>query len=224
MAAGPALPVPAADGTTRLRSRLRGLYAITPDGLAPDILQARTEQVLAGGASVLQYRAKTADALRRLQEATALRRLAHARGALFIVNDDPLLAALAGADGVHLGQGDGAARDVRAAHPGLLVGVTCHDQIALAREAQQQGADYVAFGALAPSPTKPQAVRAPLSVLGEARALGLAVVAIGGITPDLARAAWGAGADAVAVVSALYDAPDPAAAARTFLAGYPGHG
>ena len=191
------------------RPALRGLYAITPDGLPEATLLAKAEAVLAGGAAVLQLRDKSDDAARRLRLAQALAALCRRFGARFIVNDDLALALAAGADGLHLGVDDGdllAAR--RALPPGAILGASCYADIELARRAVAAGADYVAFGAVHPSSTKPLAVRAPLSLLGRARAeLGVPVCAIGGITLANAAEIVAAGADLIAVVSDLFDPP-----------------
>jgi thiamine-phosphate pyrophosphorylase len=209
----------ASDRTDRLRTRrrLHGLYAVTPDDLDDAALLARCTAVLEGGARILQYRAKSADAVTRARQASVLRKLTQTRGALLIVNDDPALAALCGADGVHLGRADPAPAAVLAAHPQLLVGVSCYADLDRACEACAAGADYLAFGAVAASPTKPDAFRAPLSLFAAARPLELPLVAIGGITLDNAREIRAAGADALAVISALFDHHDPAAQARAFL-------
>ena len=112
-----------------------------------------------------------------------------------------------GADGVHLGRDDGDIVAARCALRGKLIGVSCYDSVAAARAAVAAGADYVAFGSVFPSATKPGAVRAPLGLFEEARALGVPRVAIGGITPQNAASVLKAGADALAVISALFDAP-----------------
>ena len=191
------------------RPALRGLYAITPDGLPEATLLAKAEAALAGGAAVLQLRDKSDDAARRLRLAQALAALCRRFAARFIVNDDLPLALAVGADGLHLGVDDGdllAAR--RALPPGAILGASCYADIDLARRAVAAGADYVAFGAVHPSSTKPLAVRAPLSLLGRARAeLGVPVCAIGGITLANAAEIVAAGADLIAVVSDLFDPP-----------------
>jgi thiamine-phosphate pyrophosphorylase len=191
------------------------LYAIT-DGPRAGLLDA-VAQALAGGARVLQYRDKTADAARRHAEAVALKRLCDAHDAPLIINDDVAFAAAVGAAGVHLGRDDG---DIAAARAvlgdGSIIGVSCYDSFELARAAAAAGADYVAFGAFFPSPTKPGAVRAPLDLLRQSATLGLPRVAIGGITPDNAPSLVEAGADFLAVISAIFSAPDVHAAAQRF--------
>ena len=201
----------------RLRKRIRGLYAVTPDDLDEADLLARCGAVLEAGARVLQYRDKSVSDTVRRQRATALRALTRSHRALLIINDDAALAAEIGADGVHLGRDDAAPADVLARHPQLLVGVSCYDDLDRACLACASGADYLAFGAVAASPTKPQAVRAPLGLFEDAQALELPLVAIGGITLDNALEIANAGAHALAVITALFDSPNPAAQARAFI-------
>jgi thiamine-phosphate pyrophosphorylase len=190
-------------------SRLRGLYAITP----PDL--ARVEEALASGAlCALQYRAKEAGAAQRLREAKRLLARCRAHGVPLIVNDDLELALAIGADGAHLGREDGDLEAARARLAGRLLGASCYDRPELALRAVAAGADYVAFGSVFPSPTKPSAVRAPLSLFSHE--LGVAKVAIGGITLDNAPRALAAGADCLAVISDLFDAPDVPARARQY--------
>ncbi len=199
-------------------SRLpRGLYLIADASVvARARLAEAVEAAIAGGAVLVQYRDKEADARTRLATARALAALCRACGVPFLVNDDPALAREAGADGVHVGRDDPSVAAARAAlGAGALVGASCYNALPLARAAAAAGADYVAFGSVFPSPTKPGAVRAPLALLGEARAaLGVPVCAIGGITPANAGEVAAAGADLLAVASGVLAAPDPEAAAR----------
>jgi thiamine-phosphate pyrophosphorylase len=205
---------PARPDREHRRTRIRGLYAITPESLDDAILMQRCDAVLRGGARVLQYRSKHADAALRLRQARSLRALTREHGALLVINDDPLLASRCSADGVHLGRDDAAPAAVLAAHPDLLVGVSCYGELDRACVACAAGADYLAFGAVAWSATKPAAALVPLTLFAAARALELPLVAIGGIglanAPDLIAA----GADALAVISALFEDPDPEAMAR----------
>ncbi|MCG8394682.1 MAG: thiamine phosphate synthase [Pseudomonadales bacterium] len=201
---------------------IHGLYAITDPTLTPDDrLLPAAEAALAGGARLLQYRDKTATIDQRRRRASQLRALCHEFEARFIVNDDPLLAAEVGADGVHIGQSDGGiamARQLLGEH--RLVGVSCHGDLALAERAAAEGADYLALGRFFPSHTKPQAPPASLNVLRQAcQQFHRPVVAIGGVNPDNAPQLIEAGAAAVAVIHALFGHPDPAdieAAARQF--------
>jgi thiamine-phosphate pyrophosphorylase len=195
----------------------RGLYAITPD--EPDTAQllARVAPVLHAGAVWVQYRNKDADAALRSEQARALLPLCRRHGVPLIINDDWRLAAAIGADGAHVGRDDGQLASAREAlGAGAILGASCYDDLELARSASAAGASYVAFGAFFPSPTKPQAPRAALELLRDSADLGLPRVAIGGITPDNARSLVSAGADFVAVISGIFDAPDPAAATRAY--------
>jgi len=195
--------------------RYPGLYAIT-DGARDDLLEA-VARALEGGARLVQYRDKTSDHARRHAEAAALRQLCAGRGVPLIVNDDLELAAAIGADGVHLGEQDLALSAARTAlGEQAIIGVSCYDSLERARELAAAGADYVAFGAFFPSPTKPLARRAAPELLRQSAALGVPRVAIGGITPDNAASLVGAGADYLAVISALFGAADVRAAAQTF--------
>jgi len=173
------------------------------------------EAALKGGAAAVQYREKTGDVALRHEQASELLPLCRQYHAPLIINDDLRLADLADADGVHLGREDAGLREARLIlGPKKIVGVSCYQSLDLAREAQAEGADYVAFGSFYPSPTKPQALRASLQLLHDAAGLKLPVVAIGGITAENAPEVIAAGADAIAVITALFDAPDIEAAAR----------
>ncbi|MBU1215599.1 MAG: thiamine phosphate synthase [Gammaproteobacteria bacterium] len=200
------------------RRAIKGLYAITPDELDTAILMQQVEQALRGGAAVLQYRNKLADAPLRLKQAAALRDMARELGVTFIVNDDVQLALQVSADGVHLGAEDG---DIAAARTLLgrdrLIGASCYNRAPLAAEVVRQGADYVAFGAFFPSSVKPGAVAAEVSMLQSVRReLKVPIVAIGGISVENGRQLVAAGADALAVISALWQSPDIAQAAKDF--------
>ncbi|MBX6319762.1 thiamine phosphate synthase [Pigmentiphaga sp.] len=224
---------PAPDAAPALASPMRGLYGITPEWDDTDRLVAAVQAAARGGMRAVQLRRKHAGRTKRLEQARALRAACDRLGVLLIINDDWRLALEAGADGVHLGRDDGDIAEARrAGGPALLIGASCYNEPERARAALEAGADHVAFGAVFASPTKPAAVRAPLSCLEQARALRLprteeptrpAIVAIGGITPDNARQAVAAGADALAVITALFGAEDIEAAARAFGRAWP-HG
>jgi thiamine-phosphate pyrophosphorylase len=200
---------------------LRGLYAITPEMSDTARLVAQARLALAGGARLLLYRAKGLERALALEQATRLRVECTAHGAIFIVNDSLELARAADADGVHLGRDDLGAAQARAAWPKGLIGVSCYADPARARQAAAEGADYVAIGSVFASPTKRSASRAPLAAIAQAKALARTpVAAIGGITPANARAAVDAGADMLAVISSLFDAPDVRAAARSLARWY----
>jgi thiamine-phosphate pyrophosphorylase len=181
-------------------------------------------QALQGGARVLQYRNKTADAELKLAQAQAVLQLAREFNTTFIVNDDALLAAQVDADGVHLGGGDGSVAAARTLLGSKIIGVSCYNRLSLAHEAIRQGADYVAFGAFFSSSVKPEAVMADVALLQTARMeLSVPIVAIGGITQQNAATLIKAGADAVAVITALWNAPDIEASATEFSILFAGH-
>ena len=197
--------------------RLAGVYAITDERLTPaETILDQVATVLRGGCRIVQYRDKSADHHRRLQEARALRALCESRGARLVINDDVELARAARAHGVHIGQQDcGLDRARECLGRDAVIGVTCHDSLELALAAEAGGADYVAFGALFTSSTKPRARRAPLALLTEARRrLALPICAIGGIETSNAAQVIAAGADMIAVVGGVFGQPDPEAAAR----------
>jgi len=187
--------------------RLRGLYAITPETPA---MVAKVRQALEGGVALLQYRRK----LRDLDEAREIAALAKSFKVPLIVNDDVELALELGAQGVHLGRDDGDLRAARRRLAGGILGASCYNESERARRAIDAGADYVAFGSVFASSTKPQAVRAPLALF--AIELGVPLCAIGGITLENAPQAIAAGADLLAVLSDLFDAPDITARAAQY--------
>ena len=197
---------------------VHGLYAVTPDISDTNELLRRVRLALQGGARVLQYRNKSADAVLKLQQAQALRTLSQAFNTTFIVNDDAQLAAQVGADGVHLGGEDGSVAAARALlGSSKIIGVSCYNRLSLAHEAVRQNADYVAFGAFFSSSVKPEAVKADVALLQAAhRELEVPIVAIGGITQQNAATLIDAGASAVAVITALWNAPDIEASAHGF--------
>jgi len=194
----------------------RGLYLLTPDMTDTDSLLDRVAPLLAF-TTLLQYRNKAADRTLQHRQLRALRPLCEAAGVPLLVNDDWQLAGELGLSGAHLGAEDGDLAQTRATlGPDALLGASCYDDLERARAAVRSGASYIAFGAFFPSPTKPQARRARLSLLGEAAALDVPRVAIGGITPDNGHVLVEAGADLLAVISGVFDAPDPVAAARAY--------
>ncbi|GGJ98704.1 thiamine phosphate synthase [Luteimonas terricola] len=194
----------------------RGLYLLTPDDTDTARLLARVSAVI-DHAALLQYRNKRADAVLAREQVAALLPLCRERGVPLLVNDDWRLALACGTDGAHLGESDGDLRTARAAlGEDAIIGASCYDSLATAEAAAAAGASYLAFGACFPSPTKPLARRATPELLSSAAGFGLPRVAIGGITPDNARIVIEAGADLVAVISGVFDAPDPAAAARAY--------
>ncbi len=205
----------------------RGLYVITDPVLCATLgLSASVSAALAGGAVTVQYRDKSSDRARRDREAATLASICREHGAVFIVNDDADLALRSGAHGVHLGRDDtivDQARDLLG--PDRLIGVSCYDSIERAHEAVAAGCDYVAFGSAYPSPSKPAAVRAPISLYREAVAgISVPVVAIGGITPQNAAPLIDAGCRALAVISGVFGGEDPTFAATQYARLFSGRG
>lgn len=199
--------------------RVHGLYVITPDWTDTVRLILAAKAALEGGAKVLQYRNKKASKSQRLEHALGLSALCNKFGACFIVNDHLDLALEIEADGVHLGADDG---DIAAARKklgkGKVLGASCYNKPELAQAAKDAGADHIAFGSIFASSSKPSAVRAPLELFAQARPLGLPMVAIGGITAENAKPVVEAGADALAVITDVFNAPDIAARAREYNA------
>ena len=195
-----------------------GLYAITPDETDTAELLRKVRLVLLGGARILQFRNKVADAVLRLEQAWALRELTHEFSVPLIINDDAMLTQQVDADGVHLGGEDGSVAEARAVlRSGKLIGVSCYNRMALAHAAVRQGADYVAFGSFFASTVKPDAVAASPELLRQARReIAVPLVAIGGITVHNCAPLLEAGADALAVISAVFGVTDIQNAARQF--------
>ena len=205
------------------KTNIAGLYAIADTSVVDEAqLIERSRAVLQGGASVIQYRDKKNSPQSRLHQAKTLRVLTREYQAVLIINDDYQLAVDVGADGVHLGEEDGAlshARDYFRAnnHNQAIIGISCYNQLELAETAQQQGADYVAFGRCFSSTTKPGDRYVSRDQLIAARQrLTVPIVVIGGITIANAADLLSAGVDAVAVIAALYRAEDSRQAAQSF--------
>ncbi|MGB4228846.1 MAG: thiamine phosphate synthase [Candidatus Dechloromonas phosphoritropha] len=201
-----------------MADKLRGLYAITPECRDRDRLLADVEAALRGGCRFVQYRDKASTAPERVARAHALRRLTLDFNARLLINDDMALTVLVKADGIHLGRDDGnlvAARAILGSE--RLLGASCYADFAVARKAAAAGADYVAFGAIFPSLTKPNAVSAAVDLFSRAKTtLTVASCAIGGITLANAPALVAAGTDLLAVISDLFGAPDIAARAAAY--------
>lgn len=201
--------------------KLRGLYAITDARLQPDAhLCERVGLAIDGGAAIIQYRDKSTDAHRRLQQAQALADLCRARGTCLIINDDVALAADCGANGVHLGRDDTALPAARRLlGDTAIIGISCYNRLDLAQQAVDQGADYLAFGRFFASLTKPAAVQAGVELIRDARARwSLPLAVIGGITVANAGPLVAAGADMLAVVQGVFAAADVRQAAAGYAA------
>ena len=206
---------------TRDQTRLAGIYLLTPnfDSRGPETVFDIVQQSLNVGVRAIQYRDKTASAAQRLERARKLAAMTRAAGALLIVNDSIEIASDSGADGVHIGRDDGDVADARRRLPHHMLGVSCYNELELARAAVIAGADAIAFGSIYPSVTKPHAVRAPLSLLSAARDAWpqQRIIAIGGINAGNVADVAAAGADAVAVLDAIFGAEKPASAARELI-------
>jgi len=191
---------------------IKGLYAITDTAnLSSEIMLTRTEEILRAGANLLQYRNKQADENTRIAEAEQLRELCRQYSVPLIINDDIALAVQTGADGVHLGKADSTIADARERlGDKAMIGCSCYNDLDRAQQASTSGADYIAFGAFFPSPTKPEAAQATPDIIQTAKQkFDLPVVAIGGITPENGQALIDAGADMLAVISGIYASDDP---------------
>lgn len=196
---------------------IEGLYALTPEASDETALTASVETALMAGLKLLQVRCKLErDA--RVRQTLRMVALCRRYGATCIVNDDAALAAQTGADGVHLGRGDGSVAGARQVlGPDAIIGVSCYDDLARAQRLRAEGADYVAFGSFFPSSVKPDAVRPRLDLLTRARALlDCPIVAIGGISLATAPLVRAAGADALAVITDVFSAADIGARVRAY--------
>ena len=192
-------------------AKLRGLYAITDENLIPETTFAATiEQALSGGTAIIQYRDKSGSETKRLQQASALRSLCNEYRASLIINDDIALAKAVAADGVHLGEDDISIEQARLIlGKNAIIGISCYNQLQLGARAQAAGADYVAFGAVFTSPTKPHARSASCELISEAKSqLDIPVCAIGGIDKSNVESVIEAGADMTALISGLFTEPD----------------
>ncbi len=191
---------------------MKGLYAITDTtNLSSEIMLTRTEEILRAGAKLLQYRNKQADENTRLTEARQLADLCNQFNVPIIINDDIALAIKIDADGVHLGKSDPSIAFARGRlGNNIMIGISCYNNLDRARQATKYGADYIAFGAFYPSPTKPEAAHATPDIIQTAKQkFKLPVVAIGGITPENGQALIEAGADMLAVISGIYASETP---------------
>ena len=195
-----------------------GIYAITDcDNLIEKDLLEKTESILKTGVAILQYRDKQSNPEKKKQLALKLQSLCHQNNTPFIVNDDVDLAKEIAADGVHLGKDDGDIKHARKELGSKILGISCYNDIELALAADKAGADYIAFGAFFPSPTKPDAKKAGIELVQQAKAqLSTPIVAIGGITPENAKPLIEAKVDYLAVISGLYNSSDTIKATQSY--------
>jgi len=201
------------------------LYLLTPQTFDPIPFADQMAVALdAGDVAAVQLRLKDVDDDTWRRAIDALRPVVQSRGVAFLINDRPDLAVAHGCDGAHVGQTDTPAVVARSLLPGLIMGVTCHDSRDLAMQAGEAGADYVAFGAFFPSPSKAEPIHADVEILQWwSELMELPAVAIGGITPANCAPLVRAGADFLAVISAVWSHPDgPAAGVRAMNAAIAG--
>jgi len=199
-------------------THLKGLYIITDDSLSGASLLDHVQQALVGGARLVQYRNKGDSDVVREHTARAILELCREQRVPLLINDDVKLARKIGADGVHLGQSDTRLVEARQQlGAGAIIGVTCHASLELAKQAQENGASYVAFGRFFPSKTKPDAPAANPSLLIDAKQqLSVPICAIGGITPDNASLLIENGADLIAVIHGVFGQADIESAAKCY--------
>lgn len=191
--------------------RLKGLYGITSQDMLLDnaLLFQQVEQALKGGMSILQYRNKHSPRYQSINDLKRLKQLCSDYDALFIINDNIELCLEIGADGVHLGKDDGELQNVKKIlGQDAIIGVSCYNELRLAKNAREQGASYVAFGAFYTSPTKPNAPTASLSLVAQAKSLNIPVCCIGGITIYNAKPLVNHGTHMLAVISQLFNSGD----------------
>ena len=194
----------------------RGIYAVTPESRSGAELAGPVAAAVANGVQAVQYRNKSSDHSRRRRDVEALLAVCRPHGVPLIVNDDVELARATGADGVHLGRDDDTLAAARSRlGDAAIIGVSCYNEPDRALAADRNGADYVAFGSFFPSVTKPGAVRATTELVSRVRPhIEAPIVAIGGITADNAPPLLESGVDFLAVVNAIFGAPDIGLAAR----------
>jgi thiamine-phosphate pyrophosphorylase len=195
------------------------IYAISPMQENTIVLLEQIHAAIKGGVRLVQYRDKTLNLTKRIEQAQALRQLCTAHSVLFLINDDVELAKTCHADGVHLGQSDMAIEQARAQlGEQAIIGITCHDSLTLAQQAAAKGADYLSFGCFFPSKTKPNAKPADLAIIKQAKEqFQLPITAIGGITAQNATQVIEFGADLLAIGAGIFTKPDIDHEAREIL-------
>ena len=197
---------------------MKGLYLVTPDWDDTDALLAVSDAAIQGGATLLQYRHKTASAALRREQATALLSLCRQHCIPMIINDHLELCQELDADGLHVGGMDTSVAAARAALGSeKMLGASCYSDLQLARDAAASGASYIAFGGFYPSRVKKYEVSTPVDIISRARnELTIPLCVIGGMSAKNARPLVAEGADLVAVISSVYQSSDPRAAAQEF--------
>ena len=197
---------------------MKGLYLVTPDWDDTDKMLAATEQAMAGGATLVQYRHKTASEALRHEQAAALLKLCRAHRKPLIINDHVELCMALDADGVHVGGTDASVAQVRErVGTAKIVGASCYGTLQLAKDAAAAGASYVAFGGFYPSRVKKYDVSTPPSVISDAlQSISVPICVIGGMTVENAKPLVDLGAHMVAAISSVYSSDDQRAAASSF--------
>lgn len=197
---------------------MRGLYAVTPNWDDTDLLIQATADIIAGGATLVQYRHKTANAAQRLEQASALLSLCRSKKVPFVINDFIELVEQLDADGVHVGGTDEAVIAVRAQlGADKIIGASCYGSLELAHQSATDGASYVAFGGFYPSLVKKYEVSTPSTIVAQAKLeIAVPIVVIGGMTVENSRVLVKNGADMVAAITSIYAQPDAKQAARNF--------
>ena len=201
--------------------KLQGLYVIADAAcLSKDEIISKTEEVLHAGVRIIQYRDKINPISNQKKIAKQLRELTQQYESLFIVNDHIEVALSCNADGVHLGKDDASIKQARnQLGDEKIIGASCYASFENAGLAIRATADYIAFGSFFPSPTKPNAPRASITLLTKAKKeFSTPICAIGGISPENAHQMINAGADMIAVISAVFNASSPSRAVQEYLA------
>lgn len=200
--------------------KLKGLYVIADTScVGADNIIDKTKDVLSAGVKIIQYRDKISTHNDRYKIAENLRKLTQEYKCIFLINDDAQLANSIEADGVHLGKDDVSIEEARKSlGKNKIIGASCYANYENAQPAINASADYIAFGSFFASPTKPNAPRAKTELLHQAKqAYDIPVCAIGGITPQNAHSVLTAGADMIAVISAVFNASSPKRAVQEYL-------
>ncbi len=194
-----------------MTKKLSGLYAITNQTLMPENIFLTTAQTaIESGISILQYRDKSHDTNKKLQQATALKKMCDSNDVLFIINDDIELAKKINADGVHIGQNDASLMETKKSlGNNKIIGVSCYNQLELANRAVKYGADYIAFGRFFNSSTKPDTPQANIKLISKFKQQhDIPVCCIGGITTENCQPLIDSGADMLAVINNIFHSTD----------------
>lgn len=198
---------------------LRGLYIVTPDWDETSRMLDATEKAIKGGATIVQYRHKTAGPELRKEQAKVMQALCKKYDVPFIINDHVDLCLELDTDGIHVGGTDAPVEEVRKkVGPNKIVGASCYGEMDLVRKAVKGGASYVAFGGFYPSRIKKYAVTTPVNIVSVAKKEfpNMPSVAIGGINLENAVPLVKEGVDMISVISSVYFVDDPESAAKAF--------